>query len=56
MRARVRVHRKVEYQHALEKDDEIILDLALKACRIKGVYPGACGTRGRCEPSDLNSE
>ena len=47
--ARVKVHRKVEYQHAQGKGEGILLDLSLKGCRIKGAYTGSSGTRLRLQ-------
>ena len=43
--ARVRVGRKVEFQHAEGTGEGMLLDLSLKGCRIQGVYPSSSGTR-----------
>jgi hypothetical protein len=45
--ARVAMHRRVEYRHAGENGDGLLMDLSLLGCRIKGVSPFSCGTRLR---------
>ena len=49
MHARVSVRRKVEFQHAQGKGEGMLLDLSLKGCRIRGVYPSSSGTRLRLQ-------
>jgi hypothetical protein len=49
IRARVVVHRRVEYRHAQGQGDGVLLDLSLLGCRIKGAPPCGCGTRLRLQ-------
>jgi hypothetical protein len=49
MYPRVKVHRRVEFQHAGGKGEGMLLDLSLQGCRIKGVFPGSSGIRVRLQ-------
>lgn len=49
IRARVMVHRRVEYRHARGQGDGMLMNLSLQGCQIKGAAPFASGTRLRLQ-------